>query len=45
MTDLVRENLEGAQKNQKEWYDKRASVREFSPGDEVLLLLLLVVTH
>ena len=39
MTDLVRENLEGAQKNQKEWYDKRASVREFSPGDEVLLLL------
>jgi hypothetical protein len=39
MTDLVRENLEGAQKKQKEWYDKRASVREFSPGDEVLLLL------
>ena len=39
MTDLVRENMEEAQRSQKQWYDKQASTRQFEPGDEVLLLL------
>ncbi len=39
MTDLVRENMEEAQRSQKQWYDKQASSRQFEPGDEVLLLL------
>ena len=39
MTDLVKQNMEAAQKKQKQWYDVKAKVREFKPEDEVLLLL------
>ena len=37
MTELVREQLEKAQKKQKQWYDKTAREREFKPGDKVLV--------
>ena len=39
MTDLVQENLGRAQKVQKTWYDGNARLREFKPGDSVLVLL------
>ena len=39
MTELVQENLSKAQERQKTWYDKGTRVREFVPGDPVLVLL------
>ena len=39
MTELVQENLGRAQKVQKTWYDRNARLREFEPGDSVLVLL------
>ncbi len=39
MSELVCQNLKGAQKAQKRWYDKNASDREFQPADQVLILL------
>ena len=39
MTDLVKENMKEAQLRQKKWYDTKSKAREFSPGQEVLLLL------
>ena len=39
MAELVQENLGKAQGRQKTWYDKKARVREFEPGDPVLVLL------
>ncbi|XP_076049636.1 uncharacterized protein LOC143030371 [Oratosquilla oratoria] len=37
--ELVAENLKNAQQEMKKWYDKKARVREFKPGDRVLVLL------
>ena len=39
MAELVQENLSKAQARRKSWYDKNARVREFQPGDPVLVLL------
>ena len=39
MSELVRENLAQAQKDQKRWYDRHARQREFQPGEHVLVLL------
>ena len=39
MTDLVEQNMEKAQANQKKWYDRNAKSRKFEPGDQVLVLL------
>ena len=39
MTDLVQENLSKAQQSQKKWYDRNSRLREFKPGDSVLVLL------
>ena len=39
MTDLVQQNLSKAQEKQKLWYDKGARQREFTAGDQVLVLL------
>ena len=39
MTELVYENLAKAQEKPKTRYDKKARVREFEPGDPVLVLL------
>ncbi|CAH1248424.1 Hypp8136 [Branchiostoma lanceolatum] len=39
MTEIVGERLTAAQAKQKLWYDKRSRAREFSPGDQVLVLL------
>ena len=39
MTELVESNLKQAQKQQKRWYDRTASEREFQTGDQVLVLL------
>ena len=39
MTSLVKENLGGAQKVQKAWYDMSARVRTLNKGDTVLVLL------
>ena len=39
MSELVQENLSKAQSRQKSWYDRNARVREFQPGDPVLVLL------
>ena len=36
MTELVQQNL---QEHQKNWYDRNARVREFQPGDQILVLL------
>lgn len=36
---VARENLVKAQLKMKTWFDRRAECREFSPGDQVLLLL------
>ncbi len=40
MTEMVRTNMEEAQRNQKRWYDRMARNREFQAGDQVLVLLL-----
>ena len=39
MSEIVKENLEAAQKLQKRWYDQNARQRQFQPGDQVLVLL------
>ena len=39
MADIVKQNLSGAQKTQKRWYDRKAHEREFTEGDKVLVLL------
>ena len=39
LREIVRENLQSAQSNQKTWYDRHARHREFKPGEEVLVLL------
>ena len=39
MADIVEENLVIRQGAQKQWYDKRARLREFKSGDPVLVLL------
>ena len=39
LRDLVCENLQDAQKMQKEWYDRNSRDHEFRPGDQVLILL------
>ncbi|KAI4903275.1 hypothetical protein NFI96_004890 [Prochilodus magdalenae] len=37
--DQAHLHLERAQQNQKTWYDQKACLREFKPGQKVLLLL------
>ena len=37
--EIAQTNLARAQERQKKWYDRNARVREFSEGDEVLILL------
>ena len=37
--EISQTNLARAQERQKKWYDRNARVREFSEGDEVLILL------
>ena len=37
MTELVKENLKGAQQRQKTWYDQTARERELKPDEEVLV--------
>ena len=39
MSEIVRENVSNAQQTQKQWYDRTARVRQFNPGDRVLVLL------
>ena len=39
LKEIVRDNLEDAQKTQKTWYDRHVRSREFQPGDKVLVLL------
>lgn len=39
MMDVVKENLQKAQNNQKRWHDKHAREREFQPGEDILVLL------
>ena len=39
MSELVQENLTRAQQQQKRWYDQTAREREFTSGDQVLVLL------
>ena len=39
MSELAQENLAAAQVKQTSWYDRMAGVREFQPGDQVLVLL------
>ena len=39
MSALARENLQKAQKIQKRWYDQHARKRQFSSGENVLVLL------
>ena len=39
LREVVQENLENAQDTQKRWYDRNARHREFSAGDQVLILL------
>lgn len=39
MAELVKVNLEDAQRKQKTWYDQTARERAFEPGDQVLVLL------
>ena len=39
MSDLIKENLEKAQQNHKEWYDQKAGDIEYQEGKQVLLLL------
>jgi len=35
----------GAHQIQKKWYDRTACIREFTPGEEVLVLLLTASRH
>ena len=37
--NTAKENLKQSQADMKVWYDKKARLRSFSPGDEVLVLL------
>ena len=37
--EIAQTNLARAQERQKKWYDRNARVREFSEGDDVLILL------
>ena len=37
--EIAQTNLARAQKRQKKWYDRNERIREFSEGDEVLILL------
>ena len=39
MSELVQKNLSKSQTQQKAWYDRKARVHEFQPGDPVLFLL------
>ena len=39
MTDLVQTTLGKAREHQKLWYNRTARSRQFTPGDEVLILL------
>ena len=39
MSELVQENMAGAQREQKRWYDRNARQRQFESGDQVLVLL------
>ena len=39
MVDCVKQNMEAQQARQKKWYDTRARLKEFKPGDAVLVLL------
>ena len=39
MSELVGQNMKEAQQNQKKWYDRNARVRDFEPGEQVLVLL------
>ena len=39
LRDVVPDNLQITQANQKEWYDRQARNRQFRPGDQVLVLL------
>ena len=39
MRELVADNLEKAQQEQKRWYDGKAGSQEFGTGDKVLVLL------
>jgi len=36
---IARDNLVSSQKKMKKWYDKKARMRVFQPGDQVLVLL------
>ncbi|KAK0040803.1 Retrovirus-related Pol polyprotein from transposon 17.6 [Biomphalaria pfeifferi] len=36
---LAKNNLQNTQSSMKRWYDRKARVREFSPGDKVLVFL------
>ena len=38
---FARENMEKAQSHMKSWYDKKARVRSFKPGEKVMVLLPL----
>ena len=40
--ELAKMHLKGAQKSMKAWYDRKAEVRTFKVGDEVLVLLPIV---
>ena len=37
--DMARKNLKHSQKKMKVWYDRKAKLQSFKPGDQVLLLL------
>ena len=37
--EIARDHLKESQASMKTWYDKKTEVREFNPGDKVLLLL------
>ena len=39
MVDIAGENMLKSQEEQKRWYDRRARLREFERGDQVLVLL------
>ena len=39
MAEVVNQNMSDAQRHQKLWYDRNARTREFSNGDQVLVLL------
>ena len=45
MSELESENLKGALKHQKLWYDQNARERVLEPEDDILVLLLNVAHH